>query len=77
MPYRKCEPAPVDDIERLRYVGHHTVCEKCRELYRIGKELGNPEIMMKAREAMGYAKRMHEQLKKFKEYRESGENQEK
>jgi hypothetical protein len=76
MPYKKCLPADEADMKKERYLGHHTICEKCREIWRMGKEMNNPELMLKAREAMGYGKRMHLKLKEYKEYRESGENNE-
>ncbi|MFH1547461.1 MAG: hypothetical protein ABIC57_03165, partial [bacterium] len=76
MPYKKCEPADDVDMRKKRYFGHHTICEKCREIWRMGRELNNPELMLKAREAMAMGKRMHEKLKEYKSYRESGENYE-
>jgi len=65
MPYKRVEPAPEIDMKKKRYLGHHTICEKCREIWRIGKELGNEELMLKAREAMAMGKRMHEKLKSY------------
>jgi len=76
MPYKKCEPADEVDMKKKRYQDHFTICEKCREIWRIGKALGNEELMLKAREAMAMGKRMHEKLKEYKSYRESGENYE-
>lgn len=74
MPYKRVEPADVADMRKKRYVGHFTICEKCREIWRIGVATGNVELQMKAREAMAMGKRMHEKLKEYKVYRESGEN---
>ncbi len=76
MPYKRCDPAPEIDMKKKRYIGHFTICEKTREIWRIGKELGNEELMLKAREAHAMGKRMHEKLKQHKSYRESGENHE-
>lgn len=76
MPYKRVEPASLQDIRRKRFIGHHTICEKCREIYRIGVLLGNEELQLKAREAMAMGKRMHEHLKEYAKYRESGENEE-
>lgn len=76
MPYKKVTPAGDADMRKKRYLGHHTICEKCREIWRMGRDLNNQELMLKAREAMAMGKRMHEKLKTFKEYRESGENYE-
>ena len=75
MPYKRVNPVSEEEIEladegnmnRVRYLGHHTICEKCREIYRIGKAIGNEELMLKAREAMAMGKRMHEKLKQYRE----------
>ncbi len=74
MPYKRIEPVDVSEIKKKRYIGHHTICEKCREIWRIGRELNNEDLQLKAREAMAMGKRMHEHLKRYKEYRESKEN---
>ena len=71
MPYKR-----ISEMRKKRYLAHHTICEKTREIWRIGKELGNEELMLKAREAHAMGKRMHEKLKEYKLYRESGENHE-
>lgn len=76
MPYPRVKPADVADMKKMRYLGHHSVCEKIREIWRIAKEIEHEEIQFKCREAMGMTKRMHEKLKEFKQYRESGENHE-
>lgn len=73
MPYPRVEPASDADLKKQRYLGHHSVCEKIREIYRM---TDNQDIKFKCREAMAMTKRMHEKLKEFKAYRESGENQE-
>jgi hypothetical protein len=71
MPYKKVEPIEESNMRKKRYLGHHTVCEKLREIWRIGKEIDNPEIQFKAREASAMAKRMHEKLKEYaKRYHE-------
>lgn len=76
MPYKRYEPIDIAEIRKKRYIGHHTICEKCREIWRIAVELNNEELQLKAREAMAMGKAMHNHLKRFKEYRDSGENQE-
>lgn len=73
MSYKRVPPADDSEMKRIRYLQHHTICEKLREIWR---ETEDPNIKMKAKEAMAMAKRMNEMLKKFREYRESGENQE-
>lgn len=66
----KVEPVLEMDMRRMRYAGHFTVCETCRELWRLGKGLQNKELQLKAREAMFYTKRLHEKLKEFKRERD-------
>lgn len=73
MPYKRIEPADIADMKKLRYLGHHSVCEKIREIWRMTE---NEEIKFKCREALAMTKRMHEKLKEFQTYRQSGENQE-
>ena len=91
MPYKRYPPAEESDMRKKRYMGHHTICEKWREVWRIGMKLSTInvenlsqealsivayDIMMKAREGMVLGKRMHEKLKGYKIYRDSGENNE-
>lgn len=78
MPYRRCDPVNEIEMKKKRYIGHFTICEKTREIWRIGKELNHPELMLKAREAMAMGKRMHEALKTkaYQEYAASGDNHE-
>jgi len=74
MPYKHREPvseeeiAEVSTMKRLRYSGHNTICEKCREIWRIGVETNNPELQLKAREAMAMGKAMHMKLKSYKNH---------
>ena len=76
MPYKIIPPADEADMRKKRYLGHHSVCEKIREIWRIAKAKGDIETQFKCREALGMTKRMHEKLKEFKAYRDSGENHE-
>jgi hypothetical protein len=71
MPYKKVVPATDSDMKKKRYTGHYTICQKLREIYELTKD---PEIQSRCKEAMTMAKRMHEALKDYKVYRESGEN---
>lgn len=64
MPYRKVPPADDEDMRKKRYLGHHTICEKLREIWR---ESDDPNIKMKAKEAMGMAKRMQAKLKIYRD----------
>ena len=74
MPYKRIPPADVADMRKQRYTNHFTICQKCREIWKIGVETNNPDLQYKAREAMAMGKRMQEWLKVYKKYRETGEN---
>lgn len=83
MPYEKVDPVSIESIEndeiiepaeiwlmkKKRYMGHHTVCETIREIYRMTND---EEIKYKCRVAMAMTKKMHEKLKEYasKEYNE-------
>lgn len=73
MPYKNVTPAENAEMKRRRYIGHHTICEKLREIWR---ESDDPNIKEKAKLAMAMAKKMHFKLKEFEAYRLSGENHE-
>ena len=75
MPYKRVEPLPESMMNRTRYLGHHSICEKIREIWRIAKENGDEETQFKCREAAAMAKKMHERLKSYKDYREGEEGQ--
>lgn len=64
MPYKIVPPADDADMKKQRYLGHHTICEKLREIWR---ESNDPNIKMKAKEAMGMAKRMQAKLKIYRD----------
>lgn len=64
MPYPYVAPAPEIEMKKKRWKGHHTICETLREIY----ELTTDEVIkQKLLQAMGYAKKMHEKLKHYKE----------
>lgn len=56
-------PAPLEDMNKHRWDGHHTVCQTLREIYRMTND---PEIKLKCRLAMAMTKAMHEKLKEYK-----------
>jgi len=64
MSYEKVEPVSVGVMQKKRYHGHNTVCEKLREIYML---TDNEDIKMKCRIAMTMTKKMHQRLKKYKE----------
>ena len=73
MPYKKVTPVSEEEISdesimrNHRYDGHHTICQVCREIWRIGQETENGELQYKARLAMAMGKKMHDKLKYYKE----------
>ena len=73
MPYKRVDPVdesemiePVDKgyMNKHRYDGHFTICQKLREIYRA---TDNEEIRLNCRIATAMAKSMHEKLKQYKE----------
>ena len=68
MPYPRVEPAPEIEMKKQRWKGHHTICETLREIYAM---TDNEEIKQKLLQAMGYAKKMHEKLKQYKQAEEA------
>ena len=58
------EPTSISDMKKRRYEGHHTICQKIREIYTL---TDNEDIKLKCRIAMAMAKRMHERLKRYHE----------
>lgn len=71
MPYKRIPPADESNMRKRRYLGHFTICEKTREIWRIGRMLEEQgilegiEIQIKAREAMAMGKRMQDRLKYY------------
>jgi hypothetical protein len=71
MPYKRIPPADVGNMRKRRYLGHFTICEKTREIWRIGRELEEKgiaegiDLQLKAREAMAMGKRMQDKLKHY------------
>jgi hypothetical protein len=65
MPYKRVKPVDESDMRKQRYLGHHSVCEKIREIWRATED---PDIKFKCREAMAMTKKMHEKLKKYGQF---------
>lgn len=63
MPYKHREPVPESEMQRDRYSGHHTICQTLRDIYAMTED---PEIRLKCRIGVSYAKAMHEKLKWYK-----------
>lgn len=74
MPYKKTEPVSERKMRKVRYQGHHTVCETIRKIYQ---STDDEEIKYNCRLAFAMAKRMHEQLKRYKQEKEEWLSQKK
>jgi hypothetical protein len=74
MPYKKTEPVSERKMDKVRYQGHHTVCETIRKIYQ---STDDKEIKYNCRLAFAMAKRMHEQLKRYKQEKEEWLSQKK
>jgi hypothetical protein len=57
------EPALLEDMDKKRYAGHHSICQTLRDIYHM---TDNDDVKLKCRLAVSMAKAMHEQLKKYK-----------
>ena len=71
MPYKRCNPTPVEEMFKERHPNHHTICENNRETYEIIRDLEiNDEIkedlLRRIRLNFAFGKRMHNQLKKYR-----------
>ncbi len=62
MPYRKVDPVPESEMRNTKYIHHHTICASLRLLWR---RTTDEESKLLCRQAMAYAKRMHERLKYY------------
>ena len=63
MPYKRRYPVPVEEMDKHRYDGHHSICQTLRDLYHMTED---EEIRVKLRLAMAMAKAMNEQLQYYK-----------
>ena len=63
MPYKHRDPVPVEEMNRHRYDGHHSICQTLRDLYHMTED---EEIRVKLRLAMAMAKAMNEKLQYYK-----------
>ena len=79
MPYQRCEPVPEAYMRQNRYLGHFTICEKLREIWRMTDPSSTEDIVLKdkykdiqfkCREAVAQAKKMHYKLKSYRDLAE-------
>ncbi len=59
----KRPPAPLEEMDKSRWEGHHSICQYLRDIYHMTED---EELRLKCREAMAMTKAMHERLKKYK-----------
>ena len=71
MSYKRRKPVDEREMLKTRWQGHHSICQKLREIYN---ETENENIKLNCRVAMAMAKAMQEQLKKYKKQKEAREN---
>lgn len=73
MPYKRVTPvsvedmAPLHEMEKERWNGHYTICQKLRDMYHAVED---PNLKMECRIMMAMAKKMHERLKYYKQKEE-------
>jgi hypothetical protein len=64
MPYKRVDPVPEREMDKSRYEGHFSVCQKLRDIYHMTED---PEIKMTCRVAMAMTKKMHDKLKYYRD----------
>lgn len=63
MPYKHRDPVPESEMELDRYEGHHSICQTLRDIYHMTED---PEIRIKLRLCVAFAKAMQGKLKEYK-----------
>lgn len=63
MPYKTHKPVDIKEMEKTRWHGHHTICQKLRDMYQT---VDDEDIKIELRVMMSMAKSMHKRLKKNK-----------
>ena len=67
MPYKRYEPAPISEMLRKDYLGHHSICQYLRDIYNmVGDPTKVEEIQLKCREGIQMTKAMHKRLMHYK-----------
>jgi len=59
MPYKHRDPVSESEMDRSRYDGHHSICQKLRECYHM---TDNEELRLNLRIAMAMAKAMNNRI---------------
>lgn len=58
------EPVPERLMDKSRYEGHYSICQKLRDMYHV---VESPELKMECRIMMAMAKKMHQRLKWYRD----------
>lgn len=68
MPYKRRSPVPESEMDRARYHGHYTICQKLRDMYHmIGEpEIKREEIKLEIRVCMAMSKAMNDRLQYYR-----------
>ncbi len=62
-PYKHHEPVDISEMDRSRYQGHHSICQKLRDIFHMTE---NEEIKIELRICMSMAKSMNSKLQDYK-----------
>ena len=68
MPYKRREPVSESEMDRKRWEGHFTICQKLRDIYHMTDD---PDVRLNLRLAMAMAKAMNDKLQYYK-HKEEG-----
>ena len=80
MPYKRHDPATIEEMERDRYESHYTICQFLRDIYHLSMSLNNfqtdhnavvEEIKMKCRVGITMTKAMNQRLQDYKHAEEA------
>ena len=62
-PYKRREPVPESEMDRGRYNGHYTICQKLRDMYH---RIDDPYIKTEIRICMAMSKAMNNRLQYYR-----------
>lgn len=63
MPYKRREPVPESEMDRSRYNGHYTICQKLRDMYH---RIDDPSVKLDIRICMAMSKAMNNRLQYYR-----------
>jgi len=67
MPYKRRNPVPESEMETTDHLGHHSICQTLRDMYH---ETDDPNIRLKCRLCVAFAKAMNDRLQYYKHLEE-------